>query len=471
MDRMVMAFSFREDLTWSDGNPVTAGDSFFSYQLADNTQSSGDQWALDRTETYFILDERTIQWVGRPGFSTADLEKFFWYPLPSYLYEGDWSLSEVQMDSRLTSSPLSYGPFVLSDWGEGQMYFKPNPYYTHANEGLPILDALTVQQVGGGPQAAWKALKSGQCDLLDSSFGIENDWELLLEIQEDELFEVYSSMRGDWMQLVFGMEGIDDQPGFLENSLTRQAIVACLDREQIRDVTTGGLSPLWSSFLPPERSQLDLIDQLSYDPQNGQDLLEQVGWRDNDGDPGTPLTAEDVVNVPIGTELSLSLWVSNSGLHKELAGIIQESLAGCGIGVVVNSMSSEALYAPGPNGPLFGRRFDLALISWQPMPDLDCKYYLTSQIPDTDNSWIGTNIAGLSNVGYDQVCCDAALALPDVFPDVVTSAEQSYLSLMPSIPLFSVPQVIVASPIACFTRAFSTELELFESLAYYDLCP
>ena len=173
----------------------------------------------------------------------------------------------------------------------------------------------------------------------------------------------------------------------------------------------------------------------------------------------------------MGTELLLSLLVSNSGLHQDLADVIQGSLGECGIGVEVKSISSSELYAPGPNGPLFGRQFDLALINWQPMPDLDCKYYLTPQIPDADNFWIGTNIAGLSDESYDQACSDAALALPDEYSGAVSSAEQNFLSVMPSIPLFSIPQVVVASSDVCFVGSFSSELELFESLRYYHTCP
>jgi len=472
MDQMVLEFTLREDLAWSDGNPVTASDSIFSYQLDDETPSGGNRWAIDRTAAYTALDTQTIQWVGRAGFSTADLRKLFWNPLPSFIFDDLWSLSDVQMDNRMTTSPLSYGPFALTVWDEVQMDFEPNPYYYLSDEGLPIIDALTIQLVDGGPQEAWEALKSGQCDLLDSTFGLENQPDLLAVIKEDGQFDVHPLMRGDWMQLVLGAGSLDyDHSGFLEDSLTRQAIAACLDREEMKDMATGGLSALWSSFLPLERSQVGLDNQLTFDSQHGMDLLVQAGWGNNDGDPGTPLKAVNVVNVPVGTELSLNLLVSTSGLQQNLVDVILGSLGECGVGVDVSSIPSSELYAPGPNGPLFGRRFDLALISWQPMPDLDCMYYVTPQIPDADNSWIGTNIAGLSDEGYDQSCIDAALALPEEFSYAVTDAEQRFLSVMPSIPLFSSPQVVVASSKACIASEFSSELELFESLTYYDLCP
>ena len=477
MDRMVLEFTLREDLAWSDGNPVTSNDSIFSFKLADAMEATGDAWALERTETYTALDEQTIQWVGRPGFSTADLSKFFWGPQPSHLFDATWSWADILSEDRMITSPLSYGPFVLTERDEAQIHFKPNPNYYRADESLPIIDALTIQLVDGGPQEALEALKSGQCDLLDSTFALGNHPDLLGEIKGDEQYDVHPMMRGDWIQLVFGIasessEGFDDdRQGLLDAPQTRQAIAACLDREKLRDVTTGGLSALWSSFLPTKRSQLGLDNQITYDPQLGQDLLLQAGWGDTDGDPETPLIAQNVKSVPMGTELLLSLTVSNSGHHQDLAKVIKGSLGECGIGVDINNMPSSELYAPGLNGPLFSRRFDLALISWQPMPDLDCRYYMTSQVPDVDNAWIGTNIAGLSDERYDQACSDAALALPGEFGELVSTAEQRFLDEMPSIPLFSPPEMVVMSVDWCMQKNVSSENGFFSLFANIDRCP
>lgn len=480
MDRMVVDYRLREDLAWSDGIPVTANDSQFSYLLAKRAKGA-DQWALERTESYTVLEVRTVQWIGRPGFSSAQLEKFFWNPQPYHLFDESWTWSAVRDDERMKISPLSFGPFVLSAWEEEQMQFEPNPNYLKADEGLPFLEAVTFQLVVGGPQAAWEALQSGKCDLLDSTFGIENEPELLSVIKEDQMVDLHVMMRGDWVQLVFGIQSgssgdIDfsaeyDHPGFLIDPLTRQAVAACLDRERMRDAATGGLSALRPSFLPPERSQLDPDSQIIFDLQSGGELLTQVGWGDVDGDPKTPRQAVNVESIPMGSELSLSLLVSNSGLHQDLAGVIKDSLEACGIGVNVTSMPSNELYAPGPSGPLFGRRFDLALVSWQPMPDLDCRYYQTSQIPDKENFWIGTNIAGFSDVEYDRSCGDAAFALLPDNSQTVFNAEQLFLSEMPSVPLFSTPEIVVSSAKVCFDREGSSEQEIFTSLAYYNDCP
>ena len=481
MDQMVVEYKLRDDLVWSDGIPVSASDSEFGYKLTDTPEAANYRWAVDRTQDYIVLDAQTIQWVGRPGFSTMQLAAFFWTPLPSHLINDSWSWSELNEYERLTTFPLSYGPFMLTSWDGIQMHFEPNPYYYLSDEGMPYLDAITIQLIDGGTQGAWEALQSGQCDLLDSTFGLEKDPDLLLEIRDDARFDVQALMGYDWIQLVFGIESTAndqaaeyDHPSLLGNPLTRQAVAACLDRGTMQDVTTQGLSEIWPSFLPPERSQLALDAQISYDLQLGKQLLEQAGWQDPDADPGSPRISANVASVPAGTELSLNLLINHSGLHHDLADIIQGSLGACGIGVKVIAMPDSELYAPGPDGPLFGRHFDLALISWQPMMDLDCRYYQTSQIPDAENLWIGTNIAGHSDQAFDRACSNAVLALPSESAEAVHQAELLFLNDLPAIPLFSIPRLMVASGAICFEREISAEKDFFGLLEYYEMdggCP
>jgi len=480
MDQMVVEFKLREDLVWSDGIPVSAKDSVFSYRVADVPEASVSRWAADRTQDYAALDAQTIQWIGRPGFSTTQLEDFFWKPLPSHLIISPWSRSELLEDERLTTFPLSYGPFLLTSWEEMKMRFEPNPHYYLAKEGLPFLDTVVIILVEGGVQEAREAIRSGQCDLLDSTFSLENDRDLLAEIQEDEKYNVHAMMRYDWVQLVFGVQPAssqgyeNEQAGLLGDPITRQAFAACLDRESMLASTTKGLGELWPSFLPPNLSQLSPDEQMIFDPQLGGEMLEQVGWQDHDGNAGTPRIAANVTSVPVGTELSLNLLISQSGLHQDLAAVIKQSLGECGIGVNVITMPASELYESGPDGHLFGRRFDLALISWQESPELDCRYYETSKIPDAEINWIGTNIAGLSDENYDQACSNAALALPSEYKEAVHHAERLYLRDLPSIPLFSMPGVLVISADSCFEGETITERDFFDFLVNYgaeDGCP
>jgi peptide/nickel transport system substrate-binding protein len=478
MDQMVVEFKLAAGLTWSDGTPVGADDSVFSFIIASDAEAPGLQWAENRTETYVALDDTTIQWTGLPGFATAALDRLFWLPLPAHHFPNATGWSDLINDESAKTRPLSYGPFVLEEVGQDAMRFVPNPHYFRASEGLPLLDAVIFQEVAGGAIEAVSLLQSGTCDVLDSSFNLVESPDLLDQVRSDDRFLVSAENGLAWVQLVFGIQsapsaavGTNEEPALLGDVRTRQAIFACLDRETMLTNTIGDLGDLWPSFLPPGDSQLAADEEIIFDPANAAELLATAGWVDHDGDPATPLQAQGVMNVSFGTSLSLELLSSTSAFHQDLASAIQNDLAVCGIEVIHKALPDETLYAPGPEGPLFGRQFDLGLISWQPLPQDDCHLYDSTQIPSAENYWIGTNIAGLSDQGYDDSCRAATLALPEKRGGAIYEAERAYLDALPSVPLFSIPRVMVLPADDCESGESVTESEFFQQLEEYQLGP
>ncbi len=487
MDRMVIDFTLRDNLTWSDGAPLTAQDSVFSYQLASSPEAPGLQWAEGRTQAYTATGEHTLRWVGRPGFTSADFGLFFWPPLPSHLFSGLESWTDLAQDARLANAPLSYGPYALVSREGGMFRFEPNPYYDGsgvAGDDRPILDELNIKAIEGGAGAAWQAIQSGDCDLLDPSFGIEGDPSLLQSVVDDEGFELLVIPGGTWTQLVFGIQPasfdtffnpvLNERTDFFSNALTRQGFAQCLDREGMLAVTIHNLGSLWPSFISPIQSQLSAQDQIVFDPQVGRGLLEEAGWIDHGNDPETPLQALNIATVQNGRPLSLELLVDQSGFHQDLAEIVRSSLGSCGIEVNLRELPANQLYAPGPDGPLFGRAFDLALLTWQPMWEPDCSLYQSWRIPTADNAWIGTNIAGLADEGYDRACLDAAFALPDERAEGLIQAEKAFLSTLPSVPLFARPDVVVVPVTGCdfqLTGNDRSMVQLIESIMTGTPCP
>jgi peptide/nickel transport system substrate-binding protein len=484
MDQMVVNFQIREDLAWSDGVPVKADDSVFSFETAANLQHAGSAWAIDRTQSYQAIDQIRLQWRGLPGFSTADLSQIFWKPLAAHLYQAVSSERALEGNEEIHTYPVGYGPFFVSAWDEGLLKFSLNANYFRMDEGLPKFDQIQVRQVDGGLQEAWLDLQNGVCDVLDSTFNLYASTDLLGEIQSDPEFDLLVENGESWMQLVFGIQPashdefynpeLGDRPDYLGDVRTRQAIMHCLDRETMLGSTFEGMGEVWQSYLPGEESGLGSEQLLNYDPARGIELLQSVGWFDLDGNPSTPLQSWYVPNVPDGEPLNLELLVDSNPLHQVIAEAIQANLLECGVGVTVKTLPVETLYAPGPKGPLFGRRFDLALISWQSMSGGDCQLYQSWNMPSDENYWIGTNIAGLLNESYDRACADAVLALPEEKVEADREAELDYLNSLPAVPLFSIPKIMVIPASGCADFEISSEEDFFEGISTFgigEMCP
>ncbi len=453
MDQMVIDFKLNDDLAWSDGTPVTAGDSVFSFRLASAPNAPGYGWAEERTQGYSALDDRTLTWVGYPGFASADLARFFWVPLPAHEFAPDAGFDQVAGAELWAASPPSYGPFALAARDTDEIRLVRNPYHASVLPGFPDVDQVVLRVVDGGAQDGWEALQAGACDVLDVSFRLMGEPGLLAEIQSTENYEVRVKPDGAWTQLAFGIQPAEydalanpvfaERPDYFGDTRTRQGITACLDRQAMQDLFVQGWGTPWPSFLPPQDSQLDAGMGITHNPEIGMALLAEAGWQDHDGDPATPRIAQDVATVFNGTEFLVELLVGPSAFHQDLAVVIQESLESCGLGVNVQTVSLPDLYAPGPEGPLFGRNFDLALIAWQPLPGPDCGLFVDWAIPASGNEWIGTNIAGFSDVGYDHACAAAGLAMPNEYGALLAQAEAAFVELLPAVPLFAPPRVEV----------------------------
>lgn len=453
MDQMVIEFNLRDNLAWSDGTPVTAGDSVFSFRLASSPSAPRFGWAEEHTQGYSALDDHTLTWVGYPGFASADLARFFWIPLPAHEFAPDADFDQVAGAQLWVESPPSYGPFTLASWTADEIRLVRNPHHAGMLPGYPDVDQVVIRVVDGDAEAGWAALQEGTCDVLDASFRLIDEPGLLAEIKSSGSYDVQEKPGSSWTQLVFGIQPAEydaltnpifaARPDFFGDVRTRQGIAACLDRPAMQDLLIQGWGTPWPSFMPPEDSRLGPEMGMTHDPQLGIALLGEAGWQDHDGDPSTPRIAQGVASVFNETRFVVELLVGPSAFHQDLAAIIQESLARCGLGVNVETLSLAELYTPGPEGPLFGRNFDLALIAWQPLPGPDCGLYVDWEIPASGNGWIGTNIAGFSNEGYDQACAAAGLATPNEYAALLAQAEAAFVELLPAVPLFAPPRVEV----------------------------
>ncbi|RLC87160.1 MAG: hypothetical protein DRI79_09005, partial [Chloroflexi bacterium] len=132
-------------------------------------------------------------------------------------------------------------------------------------------------------------------------------------------------------------------------------------------------------------------------------------------------------------------------LRLQTAQLIQTYLAACGIRVSIETMPSEALFAPGPEGVLFGRRFDLAQFSWRTAPDPLCDLFLSSQIPDVGH-WDRPNVVGFLDDEYDTACLSALEALPGSTEYVTghVEAQRIFSERLPVLPLFQRLKVTLA---------------------------
>ena len=447
MDQLVVTFTILEGLLWSDGEPITSDDSIYAFELASSDDTPVSKFVVDRTQTYEAADEQTIQWWGRPGFIDPDYFTNFWMPLPRHIW-GQFppaDLTKLEVSSRL---PVGWGPYIIDEWESGvQLHFIKNLNYFRAASDLPKFDELTFL-IFPDTNSALTSLVDGTCDVLDPSVRLDGQVGLLQQMQAERQANLLTSQTMTMEWLGFGItpatydDGFDsreDRPDFFGDERTRQAVAVCLDRQKVVDTVLFGLSQVPDSYLPTDHPLHNgNLQDYPFNPTLGNQILEQAGWLDHDNNRSTPRQALGVTNVPATTPLVLNYSTSSATQRHQVAEILTQSLAECGIGLNPVYYSAVDFYSQGPNGPLFGRRFDLAeyaigVNSLEPQ----CGWFTTAQIPNEENRWVGTNVSGYQNVEFDAAC-DKALQSLSTDPEYAfhQEAQAIFASDLPSIPLY-----------------------------------
>lgn len=488
MSQLTLTYSLLAGVQWSDGQPLTAADSVYAFQVAADPQTPVSKYRTDRTASYQAQDDQTLVWMGIPGYLPADVSSSLWLPLPQHAWS-QYSAADLLTADEVNRTPLGWGPYVIKEWVPGDhISLERNPNYFRAGEGLPKFDLLTYRFLGEPVDNNLAGLTNGKCDVVDQTVDWDGQLMNLTDLQDKGSLKLYTALGPEWEHVDFGigLAAYDGgyspygtyRPDIFSDLRVRQAFTYCMDRQGIVDKLLYGYSQVPAGFFPPEHPLYDAdLAALAYNPEEGARLLNEVGWVDTDGDPATPRVSQGIANILNGVALTVNYTAANSRLHQMTADLLVESMAACGIQVNVQLSDVGEIYASGPEGPLFGRNFDLAEYSWKTGSSSPCFLYTSQQIPNADNNWLGVNVSGFSNPDYDAACMAALQTDPtqsEAYQTANKAVQQLFAEQLPAVPLYYTLKIAAARPDLCgFNLDSSARSELWnlESLDVSQTCP
>lgn len=446
MEKMVVQYELLPGLTWSDGTPLGSVDSVFSFNMGQMQGLPVSSLLYDRTDNYVVTSETGVRWTGIAGYFPRDVSTLFAIPQPAHLLQGLDAASLLAQEL-----PVGWGPYILEEWAAGDhITLVKNPNYFRAAEGLPAFDRLVYRFPGDNPADFLAAVLIGECDVVDRTANLASIVQAVRIEEIDGNVNLHLDQGPDWTQLVFGINPVsyddgynfyqDERVNFFADPMTRKGITACLDRNEIIRRFFYDMVTTPETYLVPEHPLfLSGQETVSYDPEQGMEWLEAAGWKDLGGETRVAWGVEGVLDgTPLSFEIMLPLG-SNRGTSENILNLLVENLQACGIGSVSLLMDPVELYAPGPDGDLFGRNFGLAQITWMAGSEPPCSLYLSDQIPTAENFWIGANVGGYRSEAFDQACTLARSTRPDaldIYSAAHAEAQRIFLADLPAIPLY-----------------------------------
>ncbi len=481
VNQMVVDFTMKPTV-WSDGTPVKASDSVYGFNLAADPDTTSAKYAVERTASYEATGDLTLRWTGLPGFTDSTYFTNFWQPLPEHLWSG-FTAAELMEAEESNRMPVGDGPFKIEEWIPGDsIRLTKNEFYYRADEGLPYLDSVTFKFIPDTNQLLAQLL-SGQCDI-GTQDGLNADTApFLIEAEASGLLVPYFQTGTTFQHIDFNVDPYGDYADtrydWFEDVKVRQAMMQCTDRQGMVDNILYGRSEVIHTYVPKVHPlyPTEGVTEWTYDPDAGNALLDEAGYDQRD--------AEGFRLDPSGNRFAPTLGTTaGNALRQQLTQIFKENMAACGIDVQLYYLPSGEWFADGPDGVLFGRRFDLGLFAWLTGVQPACDLYMGSRVPgpvgETNpktgleyGGWGGDNQneTGWANEEYDAACQQALGSLPGTpeYEQGHIRAQQIFSQELPVMPIFLSLKVAATRPEVLNFNVDPTQNSELYNIYEYDL--
>ncbi len=384
-DGTTITLSLRDDIVWSDGEPITAVDFVFTHAMYVNPANTvNSTYPYDLMTSVEAADDQTVVITFAEPF-VPWASSIFTSLLPEHVLAADLEADGTLDTSSWNRNPsVSGGPYVLAEWESGSFarFVRNENYYNAA----PIIDEIFIRFV---PDDAGQvsALRTGEADL--GTFLAYSDVPTL----EDEGVRVVSVPSG-YNEGWFFYLGEDAHPA-IQDVRVRQAIAMGFDRFAINQDLLLNLTEAGITFWDNTPYQTPSLDAYPYDPEMAAALLDEAGWIDSDG---------DGIRDKDGVALSIVHGTTTREIRQDTQAVAQQQLREIGIALEIISFPSDVYFAGyADGGPCATGLLDICQSSnTTSYPDPNTSRFLCNQVPN-DESPDGNNDQGLCDPELDAL--------------------------------------------------------------------
>lgn len=323
-DGMTWTVKIRDDVNFTDGEPLTAQDVAFTYNTVKESSSVNDFTMLDYAEA---ADNTTVLFHMTRPFSIWPYTMAIVGIVPEHAYNS----------AAYGSAPIGSGRYILKQWDRGQqVILEANPDYYGEEPQMKKITILFMEE-----DAAFLAAQAGEVDLAYTSATYSDQ-----KITGYSLAS-YASVdnRGFNLPAVKETAGSDGRTvgnNFTSDVLVRRAINIGIDRQEMIDnVLNGYGSPAYS--VCDQLPWYNPVSEVKYDPREAAALLDQAGWRAGD----------DGIREKEGEKAELNLlYASGDSVRQALAADFANQLGELGITCTLEGVGWDTAYDRALSDPL-----------------------------------------------------------------------------------------------------------------------
>jgi peptide/nickel transport system substrate-binding protein len=396
---METIYRLKPNLTWHDGQRLTAEDFVFTRRVY-----ADPQFGLTGATPYGQIDDVTapdartivVRWK-RPFPFAGELEasgmRSSFAPLPRHLLETQYDQLSTEAFLALpfwTTAYVGAGPFKVERWEPGS-FIEASAFDGHAL-GRPKIDRIQLRFINDANTALSNILAGGVQLIVDDAIYFQQASVLKREWASNQAGSIVITpglFRYTQLQLAPEYNGT---PSLLDLRV-RKALAFGLDREAINDGIYEGQGIIAHSMIPPTTDYFPLVDgavvKYPFDPRRSEQLMAEASFAK-----GADGTFTSLSTGRFSVELKVIQGAQNEAERDIMAARWRQ------VGFDIREAVLPA--AQSQDGQARATFPDL-MTTATPAGDSTVANQGTANIPRPENRWNGGNRGAWSNAEYDRL--------------------------------------------------------------------
>lgn len=321
-DGLTWTVTIRDDVIFTDGEPLTAADVAFTYKNCMENSSVNDFTMLKDAEA---LDDTTVKFQMKTPFAIWPYTMAIVGIVPEHAY-----------DKNYGQAPIGSGRYMLKQWDKGQqVILEANPDYYGEAVKIKKLTVLFMDE-----DAALAAAMAGQVDVAHTAASYSD--------QQVDGYSLFQAATVDNRGFNLPVTKAEEKDGLtVGNNVTsdiavRRAINLGIDREEmIQNVLNGYGTPAYSvcDKMPWYNEEAEI----TYNPEEAKKILTEAGW----------IEGKDGIREKDGRKAEFTLmYHPDDSVRQALAEDTANQLKKIGISVKTEGAGWDVAYDKAQSQPL-----------------------------------------------------------------------------------------------------------------------
>lgn len=293
----------REGVKWSDGEPLKIEDVILPYEIIGHPDYTGVRYDttfqnIIGAKEYHDGKADTISGIKKINETTLEIQfkvlspaifsggdGLWTYAAPSHILK-NIPVNKLIKSDAVRKNPVTLGPFKIDKIipGESVQFVKNKHYW----KGEPKLDGVLVKVIPTSSISV--AIGSGDFDIVKQFNATKmpeiEKYDNITVLGRPELYYSYLGFKLGKFDMTNKMVVTDLEGSKVSSKPLRQALGYALDIEQVSEVFYNNLRERANSLIPPVFQSFydDTLEGYYYDPKKAEQLLDEAGFVDVDGD-------------------------------------------------------------------------------------------------------------------------------------------------------------------------------------------